>query len=112
VAPDRRVLEALEMTAKTKNWMLGVAGCVSGSVLCFAMIAWLGHFQATAQTARTAEQTAEIQERLVGIVDSLTKIHEHEDAAKVKVAELCNAGKLDDCSDCAEAGVSLERCTE
>lgn len=100
------------MTTKAKTWYLTVAGTVVGSVLCFGLLMWVGHFKATAQTARTAEENAEIVERLVENVDLLTEIHEHEEAGKEKVAELCNAGKLDDCDDCAEAGVNLDKCTE
>ncbi len=106
------------MTAKTKNWVLGVSGNVMGSILCFLLLMWWGHFEATAQTARTAQETAEIQvqhevnqDRLVEIVDRLAALHAADEAALRKVAELCRAGKLKDCDDCAKAGVELDKCT-
>lgn len=98
------------MTIKTKNWVLGVSGTVMGSVLCFLLFAWMGHFEATAETARSAEETAEMQTQLVKIVDRLSNIHEVKDAGLEKVAELCRSGKLKDCDDCAEAGVELGKC--
>ncbi len=107
------------MTIKTKNWVLGVSGTVVGSIICFFLILWWGHFDATAENARAteenakrAEKTAEIQTKLVEIVDRLSEIHEVKDAGLEKVAELCRAGKLDDCDDCAEAGIELKKCVE
>ena len=107
------------MTAKTKNWVLGVSGTVMGSVLCFLLFAWMGHFEATAETARTAEESAELivkhhetQDRLIEIVDRLSAFHDDANAALKKVAELCRAGKLTDCSDCAESGVELRKCVQ
>ncbi len=100
------------MTTRTKNWALGVSGTVAGSILCFSLFAWMGHFEATAETARTAGETAEMQARLVDIVEGLSTYHKVEDAGLQKVAELCLAGKLKDCDDCAEAGVELGKCVE
>ncbi len=100
------------MTNKAKNWVLVVSSAVSGTIICFALAVWLGHFEASAQTANTAEKTAITVDRLVIVVDKLTSIHEDEDAGLRKVAELCYAGKLTDCDDCAEAGVELRKCNE
>jgi hypothetical protein len=105
------------MTSKQKTWVLGVSGTVAGSIFCFFLLMWWGHFEATAQTARTAEENAaraaeheETQERLISIVEGLKGIHDAETAALEKVASLCRAGKLTDCDECGGAGVELERC--
>ncbi len=100
------------MTAKTKNWTLGVLGMVVGTVLCFGLAAWLGHFKASAQTASTGKETAEIVDKLVVVVDKLANIHEAEDAGLRKAAELCHSGKLSDCDECAAAGVELRKCSQ
>lgn len=100
------------MTARAKTWVLGISGTVAGTLICLLIIVWAGHFEATAETARSAEETAEMQSRLVDIVEGLSHYHKVEDAGLEKVAELCLAGKLKDCDDCAEAGVELGRCME
>jgi hypothetical protein len=100
------------MTLKQRTWFFTVSSAVAGSILVVLLLAWAGHFEATAETARTAEETAEIQTKLVTIVEKLSAIHDAETAAKAKVAELCLAGKLDDCSECAGAGIELEKCVE
>ena len=105
------------MTVKTKGWVYGVSGTFVGTILVLLSLAWIGHFEATAQTARTAEEIAKIQvqheanqDRLVEIVDSLAAFHSADDVALKRDAELCRAGKLKDCDDCAGAGVELKRC--
>ena len=105
------------MTVKTKSWILGVSGTFFGTILVLLSLALMGHFKATAQTARTVEENTKIQiqheenqNKLVEIVDKLAAFHSVEDAGLEKVAELCRAGKLKDCDDCAEAGVELGRC--
>jgi len=102
----------MTMTVTAKNWLLGVSGTVGGSILCFALVLWWGHFEVSAQTMAMASATKDNQAKLTEIVDRLTKIHEAKDAGLDKVAELCRAGKLVNCEDCAEAGVELKKCVD
>ena len=105
------------MTTKAKSWIFGVSGTIAAGTISFVLLLWFGHFEATAQTARTAEENAEIaekhdvmQNRLIKVVEQLSELHTAEDAKLSMVAELCRAGKLDDCSDCAKADVKLSKC--
>ena len=101
----------------SKRWLWGVGATVAGAVILFGMNAQLGHYAQGGentddieQNTRSIGETEEIQERLVGIVESLSNIHKGADAALAKVGELCRAGKLVDCDDCAAAGVTLQAC--
>jgi hypothetical protein len=100
------------MTSRGRSWALGVSATLTGTILCLLILAWVGHFEATAETARSAEETAELTARLVTVVEGLSHYHRVEDAGLEKVAELCLAGKLKDCDDCAEAGIELGRCVD
>lgn len=95
-----------------RKWVIGVSGSVASGFIGFALVMWFGHFAQAGQNTRSIEETQEIQGQLVEIVDKLSNIHEAKDAGKEKMAELCRAGKLTDCSDCAEAGIFLDKCSE
>lgn len=100
------------MTRRTKQCIAAIVATVSASVTCFLLLLWWGHFTASAQTADTVEDIAENQTRLVEIVDRLSSIHDAEEAADMKVAELCYAGIVTDCKICAKAKVILDRCVD
>ena len=107
------------MTPKQKTWVFTVSGTAVGSILVILLLAWAGHFEATAETARTAEENAtaqaehaETQAKLITIVEGLSAIHDAETAALEKVAELCLSGKLTDCNECAAAGIELGSCVQ
>lgn len=96
---------------------MGVAATVAAAIILFGLNLQVGHYaqggeniQNIEKNTRSIGETEEIQERLVGIVESLSSIHKGANAALAKVAELCRAGKLKDCSDCAAAGVTLQVC--
>ncbi len=87
-----------------------MGGTVTGALILFLMNAQIGHYAQAGQNTRSIERSEEIQEKLAGIVEYLSGIHKDADAALAKVAELCRAGKLTDCDDCAAAGVTLQAC--
>ena len=91
---------------------VAVVSTVVAAVILIGLNGWLGHFAQAGQNTRSIEKTEEIQEQLVGLVDLLVSIHKDADAALAKVAELCRAGKLKDCDDCAAAGVELPACVK
>ncbi len=106
------------MTTWVRNTVGGVTATVVAAVIGFLLLAWLGHFDATAQTEAKAKENSEradkqdaTMEKVVVVLESLSAIHTAEEAKQAMVAELCRSGKLDDCADCARAGIELDRCT-
>ena len=92
------------------KWKKPAALTVGTAMTVFLLQLWWGHFAVTASDHRTQEEVVEIQGKLSKIVENLSSIHSTEEAALAKVAELCRAGKLKDCDDCAEADVELPAC--
>ena len=88
-----------------KKVAIGVSGTVSSAIIVFMLTLWWGHFEATAQTARSNAETEEIQETLVKVVDRLSKIHESGDAAKKQTVRMCEAGQISDCNVCDNVDV-------
>lgn len=95
-----------------KRWAVGVSATVVSGFIGFALVMWVGHFAQAGQNTRSIAEGEKIQGQLVEIVEKLSDIHEDRDAAIVERAELCRAGKLTDCEDCASAGIFLEKCSE
>ena len=100
-----------KVTTATK-WIIGVSGSVVSTIAVVLILLWAGHFEATAETGRTAEETKQITDDLVTVVEGLVSIHDVDAAGLVKTAEFCNSGMISDCKICAEAGVALEKCTK
>lgn len=98
---------------------IAIASTVVAAAILIGLNAWVGHFAQAGQNTRSIEETQEIQgqlaenqEHLVELVDELAALHKVEDAELSAWTKLCNAGKLTDCDDCAEAGVTLPKCVE
>ncbi len=100
------------MTSKARNWFLGVAGAITVPIMVIAIIAQFGHYAQAGQNTRSIEQNEAIVDELAEIVRSLRGIHSAEDAELIAIAKLCNSGKLKDCTECADAGVTLPACVE
>ena len=90
---------------------MGVSGTVIAGVIGFLLLLWWGHFEATAQTARSQAETEEIQEKVVDsqakiieAVERLADIHEDADVAKSQTFALCMAGDVSKCSVCKAVG--------
>lgn len=92
------------MTSR-KQLALGVSSTVVAGMIGFLLLLWWGHFEATAQTARSQVETEKITERLVDVVEKLTNIHEDADVAKAQTISLCKAGDISKCSVCRKVGV-------
>ena len=104
---------------KLAEWFPGVKSKVVGSIIVILLLAWAGHFKSTAQTARSAEENKAIAQEtndtvkeVVEVVKGLASIHSAGAAATLKVAELCKAGIVTDCSECSKAKVKLEKCAK
>lgn len=91
---------------------MGVLGAITAPLMVIAFIAQFGHYAQAGQNTRSIEQNEAIVDELREIVKGLSHIHSIEEAEKAAIARLCNSGKLKDCDDCAEAGVTLPRCVE
>lgn len=94
------------------KWALGASATVAGTISVVLILLWAGHFKATAETGRTAEQTKEATDKLITVVEGLVSIHDVDAAGLAKTTEFCNSGMISDCQMCAEAGVNLEKCKE
>ena len=92
------------MTSR-KQFALGISGTVIAGIIGFLLLLWWGHFEATAQTARSQAETEEIQGRIVDAVEKLTNLHEDENVAKQNTISLCKAGDISKCSTCKAVGV-------
>lgn len=97
---------------KPKQWALGVSGTVVAGIISFLLVMWWGHFEATAQTARSQAETEEIQEKVVDsqakiveAVEKLTEIHEDADVARKQTKKLCQSGEIARCQTCLDVGV-------
>ncbi len=96
--------------AAWKKWALGVLGSIVTLIITLAIMGQLGHYARAGETEATVAAHAEILTPLIQIAEELSARAKAEDASIARDAELCRAGKLRDCEDCARAGAELKAC--
>jgi hypothetical protein len=104
------------MKLPSAKWVWTVMGGVATAVILFGLNSIFGFFSGHfAQAGTTEDRSLQNEAAIAPIIKLLTELGNRAaaDDARLKLyKELCTAGKLTDCGDCAEAGIPLERCIQ